>query len=258
MPHLTEDDLVLHYYGELEASAAARTAAHLHDCRTCRQSFTRLQRVFAMVDAAPEPAVNEGFERIVWARLQPGLERSREGWASWFMFSPAGLAWLAAVVVLVGAAFFAGRVSQQHAGVPATTAGTAAEKDLRERVLLADLSEHLDRSQMMLVDLVSAGNASDVDLPTERTRAEQLLSANRLYRQTAVDTGNLALAQVLDDLEQVLVDVAASPDRVSTEDLTAMRERIDDTGLLLKVRVLSSEVQKRQRRQIAMRAGQSS
>jgi hypothetical protein len=37
-----------------------------------------------------------------------------------------------------------------------------------------------------------------------------------------------------------------------------MRERIDDTGLLLKVRVLSSEVQKRQRRQIAMRAGQSS
>jgi hypothetical protein len=258
MPHLTEEDLVLHYYGELEGSAAARTAAHLHECHTCRQAFTRLQRVFAMVDAAREPAVNEGFERTVWARLQPGLERSHEGWASWFMFSPARLAWLAAVVALVGAAFFAGRVSQQHGAVPATDAGAAAAKDLRERVLLADLSEHLDRSQLMLVDLVSADNGHGFDVASERTRAEQLLSANRLYRQTAVDTGNLALAQVLDDLEQVLVDVAASPDRVSTEDLTALRGRIDDKGLLLKVRVLSSEVQKRQRRQVAMRAGQSS
>jgi hypothetical protein len=102
---------------------------------------------------------------------------------------------------------------------------------------------------MMLVDLVSAEDARDVDVPAERVRAEQLLSSNRLYRQTAVDTGNLALAQVLDDLEQVLVDVAASPDRVSADDLAAMRDRIDDKGLLLKVRVLSSEVQKRQRRQ---------
>jgi len=98
----------------------------------------------------------------------------------------------------------------------------------------------------MLVDLVSAENADDVDVPVERTRAEQLLSANRLYRQTAVDTGNLALAQVLDDLEQVLVDVATSPDRVSAEDFSAVRQRIDDKGLLLKMRVLSSEVQKRQ------------
>jgi hypothetical protein len=105
---------------------------------------------------------------------------------------------------------------------------------------------------------VSASSEQDVDVAIERARAEQLLSANRLYRQTAVDTGNLALAQVLDDLEQVLVDVAASPDHVSAEDLAARRVRIDDKDLLLKVRVLSSEVQQRQRRQISVRAGQSS
>jgi hypothetical protein len=253
--HLTEDDLVLHYYGELEGAASAHASTHLQECATCRASFTKLQRVFALVDAAPEPLVSDGFERIVWARLEPQLQPGARGWASWFIFSPARLAWLAAIVVLVGAAFFAGRVSRP---VPPTTATTAAPSDLRERVLLSDLSEHLDRSQLMLVDIVSAGTASDVDVAIERSRAEQLLSANRLYRQTAMDTGNLALAQVLDDLEQVLVDVAASPDRVSADDLAAMRHRIDDKGLLLKVRVLSSEVQKRQRRQIRMRAGQSS
>ena len=256
MAHLSEDDLVLHYYGELDGEAAAGAAAHLQACATCRAAFTKLQRVCAMVDAAPEPAVSDGFERMVWARLQPGLERTRGGWASWFVLSPARLAWLAAIVLLVGAAFFAGRLSQPPAGTAA--ANGAAGADLRERVLLADLSEHLDRSQMMLVDLVSADGTSDVDIATERTRAEQLLSANRLYRQTAVDTRNLALAQVLDDLEQVLVDVAASPDHVSARDVAAMRQRIDAKGLLLKVRVLSLEVQKRQRRQISMRAGQSS
>jgi hypothetical protein len=256
MPHLTEDDLVLHYYGELEGNAAAGAATHLHECGSCRAAFTKLQRVFAMVDAAPEPVVSDGFERIVWARLQPGLERDRRGWAAWFVLSPARLAWLAAIVVLVGGAFFAGRLSPPSAGTSA--ASGAAGADLRERVLLADLSEHLDRSQMMLVDLVSANTEGDVDVAVERTRAEQWLSANRLYRQTALDTGNLALAQVLDDLEQVLVDVAASPDHVSAQDVAAMRRRIDDKGLLLKVRVLSSEVQKRQRRQISMRAGQSS
>jgi hypothetical protein len=159
------------------------------------------------------------------------------------MLSPARLAWLAAIVVLVGAAFVAGRVSRPQP--PAATAVTVS-KELRERVLLADLSEHLDRSQLMLVDLVSAENSGDVDLPVERTRAAELLSSNRLYRQTALDTGNLALAQVLDDLEQVLVDVAASPDHVSPEDLAAVQQRIDNKGLLLKMRVLSSEVQKRQ------------
>ena len=243
MPHLTEDDLVLHYYAELDGDTAGRAAAHLQECGACREAFTKLQRVFAIVETAPEPALGDGFDRIVWARLQPRLEHARHGWASWFMLSPARLAWLAAVVVLVGAAFVAGRLSRPQ---PIAEPAVAASNDLRERVLLADLSEHLDRSQLMLVDLVSAENAGDVDVPVERTRAEQLLSANRLYRQTAVDTGNLGLAQVLDDLEQVLVDIAASPDRVSAEDLAAVQQRIDSKGLLLKMRVLSSEVQKRQ------------
>jgi hypothetical protein len=245
MPHLTEEDLILHYYGELQSDAAAHTAGHLRECAACRGAFTKLQRVFAMVDAAPEPALSDGFERIVWARLQPALGHAPGGWARWFVLSPARLAWLAAIVVLVGAAFVAGRLSHPQGGTP-TVSNSVAGKELRERVLLSDLSEHLDRSQLMLVDLVSAESERDVDVPVERTRAEQLLSANRLYRQTAVDTGNLALAQVLDDLEQVLVDIATSPDRVSAEDLAAVQHRIDDKGLLLKVRVLSSEVQKRQ------------
>ena len=256
--HLTEDDLILHYYGELEPAAAARTADHLRQCAACNGSFVTLQRVLAAVDATPAIEVGDGFERKVWARLQPELDRGRgRGWLSWFVLSPARLAWVAGIVILVAAAFFAGRVSQKP--VPSNVAETTtASNGLRERILLADLGEHLDRSQLMLTELVSADPADTADFAAQRERAEELVADNRLYRQTAAANGNTALAAVLDDLEQVLVDVAASPDNVSVADVDDVRQRIENKGLLLKVRVLSLELQKRQKAQIRSRAGQSS
>jgi len=261
--HLTEDELILHYYGELEPAASANASVHLRECAACHATFTTLQRVLAAVDAAPPIEVAEGFERQVWARLQPDLDRGpRKNWLSWFVLSPARLAWVAGIVMLVAASFFAGRVSQRPVAVPAQAANTekptATSNGLRERILLSDLGEHLDRSQLMLVDLVSADPADKTDLAAERARAEELVADNRLYRQTAAANGNAALAAVLDDLEQVLVDVAASPDTMTVADLDSVRKRIEDKGMLLKVRVLSSEVQRQQKAQMRSRVGQSS
>jgi hypothetical protein len=111
---------------------------------------------------------------------------------------------------------------------------------------------------MMLIELVSAAGQEDIDIQAERARAEQLVSANRLYRQTAAATGNAALADVLDQLEQVLVDVAASPDELSAADLDLVRQRIENRSLLFKVRVMSSEVRERQKSEIRRRSAQSS
>jgi hypothetical protein len=255
--HLTEDDLVLHYYGELDASASARAGGHLHECAACHASFTTLQRVLAAVESTPPTDIADGFERKVWARLQPELDRPPRGWFSWFVLSPARLAWVAGVTILVASAFFAGRMSQRPPAPMAADNGSVAA-DLRERILLSDLSTHLDRSQTMLIELVSADPSNQADFASERTRAEELAADNRLYRQAALANGSTALAAVLDDLEQVLVDVAASPEKVSADDLNDVRRRIENKGLLLKVRVMSTEVQRRQKAQIRSRAGQSS
>ena len=254
--HLNEDELVLHYYGEMSAGDDARAAAHVRQCGACHASYTKLQRVLATVEAAPGPEIADGFERTVWARLQPELSHQRPGWTSWFVFSPARLAWAAAIVVLVAGAFFAGRVSQRDAPAPATQSATA--EAVREGVLLVDLSDHLDRSQMMLVELVSTGGDGEVDISAERARAEELVSDNRLYRQTAEATGNMALATVLDELERVLVELSASPDALSANDLERVRQQIESRGLLFKVRVLSSEIRERRKTGIRMRTGRSS
>ena len=227
--HLTEDDLVLHYYGELSSADEARTTTHLGGCAACHESYRRLQRVLAAVDetAFVVPELPANFERTVWARLEPNLRRERS-WLSWFALPPARLAWAAAIVVLVAGAFFAGRLFPTRAP-EAPVVATASPAQIR--------------------DLTFTG---------ERNRAEQLLAANRLYRQTASTSGDANIAQVLDDLELLLVDLAAAPEKVTPEDLTEIRRRIESKGLLFKVRVLSSEVREREKSTYEARAGQRS
>jgi hypothetical protein len=211
----------------------------------------------AAIDSMPVPSLQDGFERTVWARLEPSLS-ARRTWFSWFV-SPAHLGWAAAVLVLVAGAFFAGRMTPHRHGTDAPQAATAEQ--IREGILLVDVGEHLDRSQTMLVELVNADANSDaVDVTTEREHAEELLAANRLYRQTATNTGDVALTQLLDELERLLVELAASPDHLPVADLERVQHRIAAKDLLFKVRVVSSAVKERQKQQTLSRtgAGQSS
>ena len=70
-------------------------------------------------------------------------------------------------------------------------------------------------------------------------RARDLLSENRLLRETAAHDGDLTHASLLDDLERVLLDVANSPAEMSSEDLLALQQRMEHDSLLFKVRITS-------------------
>jgi hypothetical protein len=258
--HLTEDELVLHYYGEMADAEETHATTHLSRCVECHEGYRRLQRVLAAVDdsALAGPELPPHFERTVWARLEPNLPRGHRSWFSWVAVSPGRLAWIATLVVLVGAAFMAGRLAPRQPQTTPNQIAVADDAKVRERILLIDLDDHLEQSQMVLVELVSADDREPVNMGEERNRAEQLVSANRLYRQTAVSNGDSALADLLDELERVLVDVAASPEHVSSQDLGELRRQIESRSLLFKVRVVSSEVRQRQRAIVQERAGQRS
>jgi hypothetical protein len=255
--HLTDDDLVLHYYGEMSASEERGAETHLAECGACQQNYARLQRVMAVVDSAPAVDAPAGFERVAWARLEAALPARSTGWLSGFGLSPARLGLAAAVVLVIAGAFIAGRLLPRATPVPPAPAATSANAEqVRERILLVDLGDHLDRSQMVLVELVSAEGTGPVDISTEQARAQQLVAANRLYRQTALTTGDTAMASLLDELERTLVDIAASPSTLTQADLDQVRQRIEAKGLLFKVRVVSSEVRDRQKAAIQERTGQ--
>jgi len=93
-----------------------------------------------------------------------------------------------------------------------------------------------------------------VDIRAEQSRAEELVTANRLYRQTATTLGDAAMASVLDDLERVLLEIARSPSEISSQELVALQRRIESKGILFKVRVVGSQVREREKTDILERA----
>ncbi|MEX2272788.1 MAG: hypothetical protein WD690_15050 [Vicinamibacterales bacterium] len=245
--HPTEDELVLHYYGEATA-AEAGIESHLKACAGCREAFEGLRRIMEALDAAPVPEPGPAFERTVWARLQNREDFSRlvnREKSSRFNFLR-GLAFAGGLAALILAVI----VWQFDINFTRTPVGDAVTVDAdahRERVLLTAVSDHIEQSELVLVELANA-EAQDggLDVSLERTTADDLVSAGRLYRETARQSGELQLATLLDELELVLVEIARGPNALSAEQLEELRAQIDDQELIFKLRVLAAEVKARQ------------
>lgn len=247
--HLTEDDLILHYYGEAQA-AEHDVEGHLGACAACRASWQQLRRVMEALDAAPVPEPSAAFEHNVWARLEgelftagPSRSTNRTGWRAWFTAPRLVMAGsLAAIVIIVGAL----RMSTGVAPDDTTVADADAH---REQVMLTAVSDHIEQSQVVLVELANAeapdGEAGGIDVTLERDAADDLVSAGRLYRETARDTGNLQLVALLEELELVLVDIARGPGALSAAELAAIRTQIEEQQLIFKLQVLGADVKAR-------------
>jgi hypothetical protein len=238
MSHLTEDDLVLLHYRE---DAGADAQAHLESCAECAQRMELLARTLALAEAPDVPEPGPGYADRVWARLQPQLGQPASTTKvvpirSRFWPRAVSVAALAAALVL---AFLLGR------RFPDQPQPLSAE--VRERVLLVAVGEHLEKSQMVLIELVNAPADEQMNFRAQRAVADELVSANRLYRQTAARSGDEPLAAVLEELERVLVEVAAGPDALAPQDVAELQRRIEARGLLFKVRVVGSQVRERER-----------
>lgn len=244
--HLTDDDLVLHLYGE-SGPEAARIDAHLASCAPCQEAITRLQQALALVDAEPGEQPGPGFEADVWARLQPHLEPSAPWWRQ--ILPGAGAPWITggAIAALVIGAFLAGWfVRDVPTQVPTSAVLAPEQEPVRTRILFVAVGDHLERSQMVLAELLNAGDAELVNLTAERERASDLVAANRLFRQTAAMTGDGTLDDTLEELERVLLEIANGPADVSAGELNALRAQIEGRGMLFRIRVLSDEMRARE------------
>ena len=237
MSHPSEDELVLHYYAE--AAGPASVEPHLSECEECRALYSSLERTLTGIHALAVPEPDAGYEARVWRRVEASLA-PRFG----FRFRTPPWRWAAAGVAFAGllvAAFQIGRFYP-----PGRMAAPAAvQSEARERLLLVAVGDHLERSQRMLTELANAGGPRNLDISDEQQRAADLVEENRLYRQTALRSGDAVLAGVLDELERVLLEIAHSPARLSPGELDDLRSRLRTEGLLFKLRVLGATVRNR-------------
>ena len=252
MKHPKEEELIAYHDGE--AAGREVIAAHVGDCPECQAELARIDALLAALNTIPVPEPGEDYGQRVWQQISPRLPQLRSHWWDFLFSEPKTVPWFAprrwaaagAIAALVLAAFIAGRLTRPTGSTPLATDQT----NVRERILVMAVGDHLGRTEMVLVELANSGpetaGQKEVNISGEQRRAEDLLEENRLYRQTALEQGDTALAGVLDELERVLLDVAHSPQQVTPVQLEGIRQRIEARGILFKVRVVGKELQQRE------------
>jgi hypothetical protein len=234
MKHLSDEDLAILVPGQEDAEIGT----HLKDCPDCRSRRAIFQEVIGLVSAAERlPRRDDSYGRDVWARLSPLLPEPRKSIWSEFL-APGRLAFAGVLALVLVATFLAGRFWRVPQSAPLSSG-------VRERILVVALGEHLERSQAVLIEIVNAPATADLDVTSEKARANDLLAASRLYRQTASQTSEPAVASVLEELERLLLDVAHGPSHLTPEDVATLRQRIEQEGVLFKVRVIGANLRER-------------
>ena len=246
MSHLTDEQLVEHYFAEGANRVVAET--HLRICSRCEQAFEEISNALAV--RAPEPPAREpGYGRRLWQSIETPLRpypATKRRYFSWPRLALAG-----ACLLALCAAFFAGslwRSSRNHASEAANPA------QAKERVVLFVLDDHLDRSERMLVELSHAGGEISDSLQAE---ARQLLPDNRLQRQALSGGSDPMMASALDHLERVLLEVANSPDKLNSADIARIEREMNTDSLLFQIRVLRARTSQPEPKVESLRKGAS-
>lgn len=244
MTHHSDDELLLEYYSE------AAPSPHLATCAECAARFRQMKTTLDSLTLEP-PERSEHYGLEVWQAIRHRLPARESWWQSMLGLRPV-LAAAAAIVLLV-TGFAAGRFWPSDAqrepqvasadNVAPTPAFTASEDEARRRVVLMTVTDHFDRSDRVLAEIMNAPEAHD--LIAERQSARDLVAASRLYRQNAVVINELAVAAVLEEVERVLLDVVHQPSTATAADLNEIRRRIESASLLFKLRVMANELQQR-------------
>lgn len=237
--HLTEEELTNCYYS-LDAAGAAEAGQHLAGCEICRRELAALGAALELVDEWEAPPREADYARRVWrtmeGRIQQRAARPRAPWFRWSQWPGWALAGTMAALLLIS--FQLGRRTAQP-DAPSTVAGGRQVQPLQERLLLVTLNDHLEASQRLLTEV---SNYEGSGLEMDRDSASELVAANRLYRQTARQTGDRATLLLLEDLERYLLEAA----HASPEEWKSLQQRMKEDDILFQLRVLNSQLRQRQ------------
>jgi hypothetical protein len=233
MRHLREEEQIEEALGEGSPREREQRLRHWSECAECSTELAELRSDLTAAASLVDGGVPErdaAWAEGLWRRVRPQLEPYQpRGWRLRLGGLWPRLAFAAAGAALLAAAFIAGRVWEQQrqplqavnrteqpaapfaAAAPAAAvpAPPAPQAGLRPVVVVV-LSDHLDRSERLLVELKHADLATDETAPALRDEARSLLEANRVARRHAA--ADPALKGALERLDVLLDDLANHPD----------------------------------------------
>lgn len=240
----------LFFYGELPPGERARVQAHLSGCSDCREALEDLTVIRAALAGRPDVATPpggdwSGFMRRLNAAVaaeqvrpaappaialsaQPRVRRSLAPYL-------AAAAALALVTIGVTAAFrWTTPKAEPVVGIepaPVRRSAPAVQQASLtpgpDPALMTVSGQHFERSKLVVLGLTTKSGRGD--WAYERELASSLLADTRLYRFAAEERGMQPLADVMGDLELVLLQasMANEPTQASLQQLQRLIQRRD-------------------------------
>ena len=237
--------------GALDEAERASTLAHAETCAACRSDLLALRDVVALAEHDPvrdaDPGVPIG---ALVARVQARIAEGER--------SPLSRGWMKAALPLSAAAALAvllfgrglpsrGTLVEAPSGPSQAAVSEEALRRLEASVARENAVRYLSDAQDVLVTVAAAPLRCErkhtrVDVGDEARRSRELLTRRALLVEA--DRAEMAGARpVIDDVSDVLREVAALDPCSRPEDLLAIQERMARRRLLMKIDLMTRELQ---------------
>ena len=258
MKQWTEEDLILYYYEELSRNEAQALREALSESKELSRQYQELCQLLgaSLKQEVPEP--DAGMNRRIMAEVNALHSQQRmtpletdsgtraKKLLQWLGlnrhggFAAAGMA----LAMLVVVTFYLGRLSVEpvdnNIAEHQTTEQTVGFDDqASRRILLANLSTHMESSQRLLTMVSNGGSNLGDAMQARRQMVSDLIEFNRLYRRIAEQSNDTMLAALLQQMESLLLEINNSDD---TSEWNRIQQRLDDTDLLYKLKVTDNRI----------------
>ena len=245
--------------GALDEAEAGRTRAHVATCAACARDLEEARSALSLLSADPvhgaEPPIP--LAALV-TRVQARLDEAPAGGRAWRpLLGGAGLLATVVLAVLVARSWVPPATPAASPAIatpeaPSSDAGPVADSAEAMRRIESTLereraARYLSDAQDVLVTVASspqrcARRRNAVEVGPEAERSRELLARRRLFVET--DTPSTVVARdVLDDVEEMLREVAALDACARPQDLEAIRGEIARRHLLMKIDLVTRELQ---------------
>ncbi len=273
----TEEDLILLYYQELDPALTREIEQAMAESSKqsvqLRRDYDALCKMLgdALESDVPEPSADLNQQIMLAIReaeakkqqtatvrsesnqqhrpaIAESLGERMSRWLAGSLDSKLRPALMFLLFAVIGI-FYLGRWSAMPLEAPIVDLGAPSKieqsfrpsDDASRRVLLTNVSSHIETSQRLLTLVSNGGDGLSGELEPRRQMIDELISFNRLYRRVAVRSGDTMLANVLQQMESVLLEISHTK---SSDDAqwNKVRERLDGTDLLFKLKVTDKRI----------------
>ncbi len=225
---------------------------HIKSCDACRDAFQGMQQTVQMLPPSPDTELSEAYWEAFTNRvineatqekrspstvslMQQRLQKLWDVVGKRQFFPRIGFAFaLIFAGVLIGRMWDSPIDSHTIPDIEQTSAGMIAPAQLTERT-----QRYLDRSSVLLLGLVNFDVGADdpavIHMDRKRLMAAELVDEARVLRADLNAGREQQLAQLIEDLERILIQIANLEAREDVPSIELIQRGVDHGSLLLKI-----------------------